>query len=135
MSILKDLLALNQPAETITEGEDLDPDMAGSMAEELQDLHEQMVKIMSKVRENVRSLPRHMRGQAEAYWIPHIMIALGGEHEWMTAGHESTMQKLIDELREEGQEHDGDDDDHPEHGINARNRARMQDDDGDHEYR
>jgi hypothetical protein len=124
MSILKDLLALNQPAETITEGEDLDPDMAGSMAEELEDLHEQMVKIMSKVRENVRSLPRHMRGQAEAYWIPHIMIALGGEHEWMTAGHEATMQKLIDELREEGQEHEGHDDgDHDS------------DDHGDHEYR
>jgi len=135
MSILQDLLSLNKPA-TIVESEELDADMAGSMAEELQDLHEKMVKLMQQVRENVRSLPRSMRGQAEAYWIPHIMIALGGEHEWMTAGHESTMQKLIDELREAGEEtgHE-DDDDHPEHGINARNRARMQDDDGDHEYR
>lgn len=103
MSILQDLLAL-KTQERIVESEDLDPDMAGSMAEELQDLHEQMVRLMQQVRENVRSLPRSMRGQAEAYWIPHIMIALGGEHEWMTAGHESTMQKLIDELREAGEE-------------------------------
>ena len=125
MSILKDLLSLNQPAETITESEELDPDMAGSMAEELQDLHEKMVKIMQQVRENVRSLPRSMRGQAEAYWIPHIMIALGGEHEWMTAGHESTMQKLIDELREAGEETGHEDDDRP----------HRDDDEGDHEYR
>lgn len=123
MSILQDLLALNQT--TIVEDHDeLDSDMAGSMAEELEDLHEQMVKIMSKVRENVRSLPRSMRGQAEAYWIPHIMIALGGEHEWMTAGHESTMQKLIDELREAGEETGHESDDRP-----------SRDDEGDHEYR
>lgn len=126
MSILQDLLAL-KTQERIVESEDLDPDVAGSMAEELQDLHEQIVQLMQKVRENVRSLPRSMKGQAEAYWIPHIMIALGGEHEWMTAGHESTMQNLIDELREAGEEMSEDDDDHPEHGINARNRERMAD--------
>lgn len=119
MTILQDLLAMNAVEQIVEDHEELDPDMAGSMAEELEDLHEQMVKIMSRVRENVRSLPRSMRGQAEAYWIPHIMIALGGEHEWMTAGHESTMQKLIDELREEGQEQGRDD----------------EDDEGDHEYR
>ena len=133
MSILQDLLALNVPSEApqISEAEDLDPDAAGSMAAELEDLHREMTEIMSKVRHVVRGLPRHMKGTAESYWIPHIMIALGGEHEWMTAGHESTMQKTIDELKEysEGSDdHEAEvDDDDPEHGINARNRKRMAD--------
>lgn len=112
MSILQDLLALNKPASTTIEESDDDfgQGAAQNAAEELEDLHNQITKLMSEARSVVRSLPRHMKGSAEAYWIPHIMIALGGEHEWMTAGHESTMQKTIDELKEYASEGDGQDD-------------------------
>jgi hypothetical protein len=123
MSILKDLLALKQPVEAIVEGEDIDGEELEQLADHLEELHEKMVKTMSEVREIVRMLPRSYRGAAEAYWIPHIMIALGGEHEWMTAGHESTMEKMIKEMREEAEaqnahdEHGGDDDeDYKNHG-------------------
>ena len=109
MSILQDLLALNKPA-PLAEAVELTSNEANSAAEELADIHDQITKLMSEARSVVRSLPRHMRGSAEAYWVPHIMIALGGEHEWMTAGHESTMQKTIDELKEYASEDDGQDD-------------------------
>lgn len=123
MSILQDLMALRQPVLALDEAEDMSAHEANDKAEELEELHDTMTTAMRRVREIVRGLPRHMRGSAEAYFIPHIMIALGGEHEWMTAGHEVTLQKLIDELkeyaegsddgdeerkeeREEGEEHD-----------------------------
>ena len=113
MSILQDLLALHQPAPaSIAESDDdFGQGAAQNAAEELEDIHDQITKLMSEARSVVRGLPRHMRGSAEAYWVPHIMIALGGEHEWMTAGHESTLQKTIDELKEYAQDSDEDDGD------------------------
>lgn len=116
MSILQDLLALNVPvtqALAIDEAEELSAHEANQDAEELEDIHKEISQLMSNARSIVRRLPRHMRGSAESYWIPHIMIALGGEHEWMTAGHESTMQKTIDELKEYASEGDGRDDEGP----------------------
>lgn len=124
MSILQDLMALRQPVLALDEAEDMSAQEANSDAEELEELHDTMTTAMSRVREIVRGLPRHMRGSAEAYFIPHIMIAIGGEHEWMTAGHEVTLQKLIDELKEYASEDDGKDDEG--HGD---------EDPGDHEYR
>ena len=118
MSILQDLLTLKQSTETVVEShdDDMDPQEARDLVDELNELHDEMVKKMSEVRSIVRRLPRHIRGQAESYWIPHIMIALGGDHEWMTAGHESTMQKSIEELQEYSHETGEDDDDvrHPD---------------------
>lgn len=115
MSILQDLLSLNQPSpEPIVENEELDADTAVSMGGELEDIHQQISKLMGEARHIVRQLPRYMRGSAESYWIPHIMIALGGEHEWTTARHESTMQKTIDELHEYGKG-EGDEDEHSHH--------------------
>ena len=104
MSLLADLLSLNSSASAfapIVESEDYDEDELNNTADLLEELHEKMVKTMSDVRDIVRMLPRSYRGQAEAYWIPHILIALGGEHDFMTAGHESTMEKMIKEMREE----------------------------------
>lgn len=119
MSILQDLMALRATqAEPIVEAEDnLDPKEVASMARDLQEYHDTIVEKMDEVRHLVKQLPRSFRGSAEAYWIPHIMIALGGEHEWMTAGHESTMQKMIDEMNEYSDGGPGDDDE------------------GDHEFR
>jgi hypothetical protein len=125
MSILKDLLALREPApEVVTEAEDLDQDEAKGYAEELEGLHKKIVQCMEDVRHIVHQLPRHMRGTAEAYWVPHIMIALGGEHEWMTARHESTLQKTIDELKEYADDSTQSDDfkDDKEHGDDPMGR-------------
>ena len=122
MSIISDLMALRstQP-EAIVEDHELDHNDYVHFIDELEESHKVMIEQMEHVRSIVRQLPRSMRGQAEAYWIPHIMIALGGEHEWMTAGHESTMQKTIEELKEESKQfHDSE---------------PTGDDDGDHEYR
>lgn len=111
MSVLQDLLSLkSRTAVTVTEDEDLSPSEASAAAEDLEGIHEEITKLMQHAQEIVRRLPRSLRGSAEAYWIPHIMIALGGEHKWMTAGHESTMQKTIDELKEEGTENSDDHD-------------------------
>ena len=106
MSILADLLSLNVPVaqpSTVVESENYDEDELNNTADLLEELHEKMVKTMSEVRDIVRMLPRNYRGQAEAYWIPHILISLGGEHEFMTAGHEATMEKMIKEMREEAE--------------------------------
>ena len=108
MSILSDLLALKATkAEQVVEAHDSDYDAEDleHMVDLFSEYHEKMTKIMYEVKDAIRMLPKHYRGPAEAYWIPHIFIALGGEHEWMTAGHESTMQKTIDEMREEAEAH------------------------------
>lgn len=115
MSILQDLLALNVPvtqALAIDEAEELSGYEARQAAEELVDIHKEISELMSHARQIVRRLPRHVKGSAESYWIPHIMIALGGEHEWMTAGHESTMQKTIDDLEEYARDDEGEGADH-----------------------
>ncbi len=125
MSIISDLMALREPALTVV-AEEQSGYEARKSAEELVDIREQIVQLMSEARSIVRGLPRSLKGSAEAYWIPHIMIALGGEHEWMTAGHESTMQKTIEELEEyasddEGGEHPDEKHDDPmgrHHGRN-----------------
>jgi len=110
-------MAMRQEPTIVAEDHhDISPDEASRACEELEELHSTMVKAMSEVRSIVRGLPRSMRGQAEAYWIPHIMIALGGEHEWMTAGHESTMEKLISELKEYAEDDEDSDDDDSQYG-------------------
>lgn len=120
MSILQDLLAMRETPVALAEDKDLSAGEAKGYAEELEGLHQKMSECMNDVRHIVRQLPHSMRASAEAYFIPHIMIALGGEHEWMTAGHEVTLQKVIDELKEfDGDEDDGgpkhDDEDHGAH--------------------
>lgn len=115
MSILQDLLSLSAQQTTqepvVESHDEVDP----HVVEELEEAYEELTKLMDQVRGLVRHLPRHYRGTAEAYWVPHIMIALGGDHQWMTAGHEVTMRKMLDELAEEAghsnddEEHDGDD--------------------------
>lgn len=119
MSIIADLLAMNAKSTEVQLAESDDPDAEEleNMAALLEEHHEKMVHLMSEVQEIVRMLPRHYRGQAEAYWIPHILIALGGEHGFMTANHESTMQKMIEEMNEEAEAykaHDADGGAHPD---------------------
>lgn len=124
--------------ETLMEEEDIEASDAKNWAEDLESIHGEISKLMSEARGIVRHLPRQLRGSAEAYWIPHIMIALGGEHEWMTAGHESTMQRTIKEL-EDYAERDGSsgDDDEGDHSFGEREHghgASGDDDDGDHSF-
>lgn len=115
MSILADLLALkaktSAPALTVTEAKDLSDEEIHGMVKELEHLHETMVKAIHEAKDLVRHLPSQMRGQAESYWIPHIMIALGGEHDYMASRSESTMMKTIEELKEEA----GSDEGHGDH--------------------
>ena len=106
MSILQDLLALQSAPTIVAEESSMSASEASDVAGELQELHDTMTEAMEQVRGLVRRLPREYRGQAEAYWIPHIMIALGGEHEWMSNRSDATMKKLIDELKSDSSEHD-----------------------------
>lgn len=111
MSILQDLLSLSAQQATqepvVESHDEVDP----HVVEELEEAYEELTKLMDQVRGLVQHLPRHYRGTAEAYWVPHIMIALGGDHQWMTAGHDVTMRKMLDELAEEAG-HSGDDEEH-----------------------
>ncbi len=107
MSILKDLLELSKSEQVVESHEEVD----ASIVEELEEHFEQLSKIMEEVQQLVRHLPRSERALAESYWIPHIMIALGGEHRWMTAGHEATMKKTIDELKSQMSHDDNEDED------------------------
>jgi len=59
---------------------------------------------MREIKVILERLPNRMEQTAKSYWFGHMSIALGGEHGYMTAGHESTMKSLIDELQELSEE-------------------------------
>lgn len=111
MSILQDLLALRAESkpEHIEEGyNQLSPDEAAEAAEKLEEIHEVMIDKMREIKVILERLPNRMEQSAKAYWFGHMSIALGGQHGYMTAGHEDTMAKLIEELKELGQDEDED---------------------------
>jgi vacuolar-type H+-ATPase subunit H len=104
MSILADLLALKAktPAQ-VSEAKELSTEEIHSMVEELEHLHDKMVKAAHEAKDIVRHLPSQLRGQAESYWIPHILIALGGDHDYMANRSDSTMLKTIEQLKDEAE--------------------------------
>jgi ABC-type proline/glycine betaine transport system substrate-binding protein len=128
MSILADLLALQAKAPVqVTEAEDLTDEEIHGMVEELEHLHETMVKAAHEAKDIVRHLPSHLRGSAESYWIPHILIALGGDHDYMANRGDSTMLKTITDLKEEAGPDEDHDEDHGGHegseGDDGRHRG------------
>ena len=85
--------------ETVTEGFN-DPD---AIADELQDRFEQIMELMDDVKGLVHACPPDIRKHAEAYWLAHIITALGSDHEYVGGTSKyDTMEATIKKLRELG---------------------------------
>jgi len=104
---------LSAKNESLTEGyNQLSPDEAAEAAEHLQESFDVLHEELNKVKLVLERLPNRMEQTAKSYWFGHMSIALGGQHGYMTAGHEATLKSLIDELQELGHESDEPDYDH-----------------------
>ena len=101
MSLLSDLLALNAKPVAVTEAEHASNDELEQMVDLLTEYHEKLTHLMGEVKDIVQHLPHEFRGSAEAYWLPHILIALGGEHDYMTTRTEATMARTIEAMKDE----------------------------------
>lgn len=65
----------------------------------LEEIREEIMELMDEAKKIVAgSKNRGAVGRADAYWIPHIEIALGGEHGYMDRSM-CSMQDTIEELR------------------------------------
>lgn len=75
-----------------------------AIAEDLQEMHEQMVEIMDNVKRLLRNAPGDIQQHANHYWVAHIITALGSDHEYMGGTSKyDTMAATIDKLREEAE--------------------------------
>ena len=110
MTLLQDLLALKKPVQ-VAESYDSSPDELQDLASELEAVAEDLLSSINILKKLVRRLPPEHRGTAETYWLPQLEIAVGGDHNWMVASHQSTLAKTIEALREEAEEMEGDDQD------------------------
>lgn len=74
------------------------------IAEDLQEMHEQMVEIMDNVKRLLRNAPGDIQQHARHYWVAHIITALGSDHDYMGGTSKyDTMAATIDKLREEAE--------------------------------
>lgn len=103
MSLLSDLLALNAKPIAVTEAEHASNDELEHMVELLSEYHEKLVHLMGEVKDIVHMLPRQYSAEAKAYWLPHILIALGGDHDYMVSRSESTMASTIKAMKDEAE--------------------------------
>jgi uncharacterized protein YgfB (UPF0149 family) len=74
------------------------------IAEDLQEMLEQMRECMDNVKRLLRNAPGDIQQHANHYWVAHIITALGSDHEY--AGGTSkydTMEATITKLREESE--------------------------------
>lgn len=101
MSLLSDLLALNAKPVAVTEAEHASNDELEQMVDLLTEYHEKLTHLMGEVKDIVHQLPHEYRGSAEAYWVPQVLIALGGDHDYMVSGSESTMASTIKAMKDE----------------------------------
>jgi hypothetical protein len=104
LSSLLDLRASKQDSQDpVLEAVDMSPDDYEHLVDLLTEYHDKMVRLMGEVQGSLDLIPRHYKQQAMAYWVPNILIALGGEHGYMASKSESSMAKMIEELKEEGE--------------------------------
>lgn len=65
----------------------------------LQEIRDEIMNLTYEAKDLLKGTSE--QGTAEAYYIGHIMTALGGQHDYMVASFESTLQKSIDILKED----------------------------------
>jgi UDP-N-acetyl-D-mannosaminuronic acid transferase (WecB/TagA/CpsF family) len=98
LSSLLDLRASKQDSQDpVLEAVDMSPDDYEHLVDLLTEYHDKMVRLMGEVQGSLDLIPRHYKQQAN------ILIALGGEHGYMASKSESSMAKMIEELKEEGE--------------------------------
>ena len=70
------------------------------VARELDELKTEMEDVLFRMQQALRESPDHIRARAEAYWLPHITMAVSNDHGFC-GGSMVTTENTIDELREE----------------------------------
>ena len=69
----------------------------------LEEIKEELLELIEEAQRIVSGGDEMTYQRAKSYWIPHVIMALTKEHEWL-GGSMETMEDTIEELKEQLQE-------------------------------
>jgi hypothetical protein len=78
-------------------------------AERLNEIKDEIKSLVNEARDIIRGT--HIESLANSYWIPHILMELDEDHEWL-GGSMCTMQETIDALADDIDEEEEDEDEY-----------------------